>query len=369
MARNTADGDGRRTFLKTATLGAAAAAAGTRARAEAAKPGNPLKIGAMGAQSSFTSYSWSDLMEGTMPGNNPQRGAFDTSFLNMDVTHVWDKDFAKAKEYADRLNAKAVQNYDDMVGEVDGVIFGGMNEVPWYPELAEPYLKAGTPLYLSRPFAYSMNAIDRIIEMAKENDTPLLCTAKFEHYNEVAALRKKAEDIGTIRLVHATVNSRDFPMHFHIFFMMMQVLGMDVKEISVITDGSNRNKYCQVTFLFNEREDQPPYLCTIHGVSNQDQFTVDIFGSEYTVSTNMLRSPDWRDSLLFRYAPQVIAMQRCFEGEMFESYESIRKKTELWLTAYYSMTVMNGAPVAVGTVPSDWEGPHLTPDWLDGSMF
>ena len=45
MAQNNTGGDGRRTFLKTATLGAAAAATGTRARAEAAKPGRPLKIG------------------------------------------------------------------------------------------------------------------------------------------------------------------------------------------------------------------------------------------------------------------------------------------------------------------------------------
>ncbi len=370
MAVSDSHGAGRRSFLKTAALGTAAAAASQTARAAVSKPGTPLRIGVMGVTDSFISYSWSDIMEGTMPGNNPRAGSFGTSLLNMDITQVWDKDFAAAQKYAERLGATAVKNYDDMVGKVDGVIFGGMNEVPWYPQLAEPYLKAGTPLYLSRPFAYNMKAIDRIIEMAKATNTPILATAKYEHYNEIPALRSKIGDIAVVNMVHATGNSRDFPMHFHIMFMMLQILGMDVEEVSLVTDGLARNKYSQVTLLYPGNEKQPPFLCTINGIGNdKDQFTVTVFGDKYNVETNMIRSPNWRDSLLFRYAPQVIEMQRTFEGNLFEPYENIRKKTAVWLAAYYSHAERGGAPVKVSEVPYDWEGPLLTPNWLDPAMF
>ena len=68
----------------------------------------------------------------------------------------------------------------------------------------------------------------------------------------------------------------------------------------------------------------------------------------------MLRGYDWEYMLLHRYAPQVIDMQRTFEGRNYEPYDTVRKKTEIFLTAYYSHLERGGAPVDVGTVPADW---------------
>lgn len=354
--------------MKTAAAaGAASFAAGTAQAAPKAR--RPLRIGAMGVKPSFTSYSWSDLMNTGKAPNNPKRGGFDTTFLNMEITHVWDRDFSVAEEYANRLEAQAVKTYDGMVGDVDGVIFGGMNEVPWYKQLARPYLEAGTPIYFSRPFAYSMQDIDEILDLAAKHNTPILCTAKFEHYNEVPALRQKVEQMDTVKLVHATVNARDWPMHFHIMFMLMQVLGFDVREVSLVTDGIKRNSYCQYSMLYNGRDENNPFLCTVNSVTNKDHFEVTVYGDTYTVETNFLRSPDWRDMLLFRYAPQVIAMQRTFEGELFEPLDNIRKKTELFLTGYYSHLKRGGAPVNVGGLPAGWVAPYPEPGWIDESIF
>ncbi len=369
MHNNKAQSIERRDFLKTTAVAGAVALASPEYTKAASYPNRRLRIGAMGAKNSFTSYCWSDIIDPEKPANNESSGTFGTQFLNMDITHIWDVDFEAAKRYADRLGATAVKDYDGMVGKVDGLIFGGMDEVPWYKYLARPYLEAGTPMYLSRPFAYCMRDIDDILELAAKHNTPILCTAKYEHYNEAPALKSKLKDIGVIKLVHATGNSSDFPMHFHIMFMMMQILGYDIKEVSVLTDGIKRNTYCQVTFLYKGWEKQPDFLCSIHSVSNRDQFTINMFGQRHTITTNMVRSPEWRDSLLFRYAPQVIAMQRTFDGEMFEPLENIRKKTEIWLTGYYSHLERGGAPVEVGILPSDWRAPYPVPDLIDESMF
>ncbi len=359
----------RRGFLKTAAFAGAASLASSGYANAASDPNRRLRVGAMGVKDSFTSYGWSDIIDPEKPANSEKRGTFDTQLLNMDITHVWDVDFEAAKKYADRLGATAVKDYDGMVGKVDGIIFGGMNEVPWYKYLARPYLEAGIPMYLSRPFAYCMRDIDEILELAAKHNTPILCTAKDEHFHEVPALKSKLKDLGVIKLVHATGNANDFPMHFHIMFMMMQILGYDIKEASVITDGNKGNSYCQVTFLYNEWDGQPDFLCSIHGVYNREQFTINMFGERYTVTTNMVRSPEWRDRLLFQFAPLLIAIQRTFYGELFEPMDNIRKKTEIWLTAYYSHLERGGAPVEVGSLSPDWRAPYPVPDLIDESMF
>ena len=367
------ENSGRRTFLKSAAAASTLALTGTGlASAQDSPSGSPsgkLRVGVMGVVNSFTSWSWSDLMESDKEGNEPHGESFQTPLLGMDITHVWDLDHAAAQKYARRLDAKAVRGYDDMVGHVDGVIFGVLDDVPWYKYLARPYLEAGIPTYLSRPFAYNLRDIDEILEMAGRHNTPLLATAKFEHYNEVPALRRKVEQLGRMRLAHATGNASDWPMHFHIMFMMMQIFGYDVEQVSLITDGIQRNRYCQMTLLYKGDSDGAPFLCTIHGVPNQDQLSVTLFGDTLTVTTNMLRSPEWRDSLLFRYAPQVIAIQRTFHGELFEPLDNIREKTRVWLAAYKSHLEHAGAAIDVGGLSPDWRAPYPQPDRIDLSMF
>jgi len=158
-------------------------------------------------------------------------------------------------------------------------------------------------------------------------------------------------------------------VHFHTQFMLLQIFGFDVDSVSVITDGDMKNTYLQETYVFKGWEGQPPFICALQGVANKDSFSITVMGTENTVSACMVRSPSWQDSLLYRYAPQVIAMQRTFEGTLFEPLENIRKKTEIFLTGYYSYQEKGGAPVKVGTVSPDWKPPLVKPDWIDESMF
>ena len=361
---------GRRVFMKSVAFGGAALLAKENRVESAPLLSRKLRIGAMGVgEYSFMSYCWSDIIEPDKEANNPKRRTIGTPFLNMDITHVWDVNPESARKFADRMGATVVKNYDDMVGKVDGIILGGFYEVPWQHKLARPYIEAGIPTYLSRPFAYSLRDIDEILDCAAKHNTPILATAKFEHYNEAPALKSKLKNIGRINCVHATCNTRDYPIHFHLQFMILKILGYDVRQVSVITDDDLRNNYLQNTFLFNGWEDQPPFVCSLQGASNQDSFTITVVGSEATVSASMLRSPDWQDSLLFRYAPQVIDMQRTFEGKLYEPLDNIRKKTAIFLAGYRSYLELGGAPVDVATLPVDWRARPIKPDWIDESMF
>jgi len=356
--------------MKSAALaGAASLAAGENAAA-APEAERRLRIGTIGVgQYSFTTYCWSDIIEPGREANNPKRGTFGTQFLNMDFTHVWDVNPESAQKFADRMGATAVKRYDDMVGRVDGVLFGGLFEVPWQHRLARPYVEAGIPVYLSRPFAHCLRDIDEILDCAAKHNTPILATAKFEHYKEAPALKNKLKRIGPIRCVQATCNTRDYPIHFHLQFMMLKILGYDVEKVSLITDDDRRNNYLLETCLFKGWENQPPFTCAMQGCANPDSFTITIFGSEATVGASMVRSPHWQDSLLFRYAPQVIEMQRTFEGNLYEPLDNIRKKTAVFLAGYKSFLEHGGAPVDVASLPVDWKARPFEPNWIDESIF
>ena len=362
--------ENRRTFLKSAAMtGAAAVAAGSTANAAPA-PDRRLKIGAMGVGTySFMTYCWSDIIEPEAEPNSPQRGNFGMPFLNMDITHVWDVNPEAAKKFADRMGATVVKNYDDMAGKVDGVIQGGLYEVPWQHKLARPYIEAGTPIYLGRPFAYRLRDIDELLELAAKHGTPIMATAKFEHYNEAPALKKKLEKIGRILCVQATCNTPDYPVHFHLQFMMLKVLGYDVGKVSVIADNDMKANYMQSTYVFNGEGDQTPYACVMQGCRNDDSFTVTIYGTDGTAEARMVRSPNWQDSLLFRYAPQIVDMQRTFMGKNYEPLDNIRKKTAVFLAGYKSYSEHNGAAVDVASLPLDWTAPLPQPGWIDESMF
>ena len=362
--------NGRRSFMKSAMFTGAAALSGTSANAiQSPDPDKRLKIGVIGiGDYSFMTYCWSDIIEGTSEANS-KHGNFGTPFLNMDITHVWDVNTEAAADFARRMNAEVVKTYDGMVGKIDGLIFAGFYEVPWQHRLARPYIEAGIPVYLSRPFAYRLRDIDTVLDLAAKHNTPILATAKHEHYNEAPSLKKKLSHIGPIQCVHATCWSADYPVHFHTMYMLLRIFGYDVNSVSVIMDSDFKTTYLQDTYIFKGWENQPPFTCTLSKVQNEDSFSVTIVGKEDTVSATMLRSPDWRDSLLFRYAPQVIAMQRTFYGEQFEPLDNIRKKTEIFLTGYYSHLEANGAPVPIGTVSPDWMAPPVKPDWISESIF
>ncbi len=344
----------RRSFItKGAAVGAASLFAGKKAEA-APDMSRKLKIGVIGVDStSFMTYCWADIIEGTKTGS--RSGNFGMPFLNMEITQVWDKDPKAAQDFANRLSIPVAKKYDEMLGKIDGIIFAGMDDVRHMKTLAKPYLEAGVPTYLSRPFAYSLRDIDDILESAAKGNTPIIATAKFEHYKEVPALQSKIKNVGRIAMVQVDASSSDFPMHLHVQFMMLKMLGYDVKQVSLIADNDFKANYIQESYIYPGNDTQPPYICTINGGRITDAFHVRIVGNTGIEEASFLRGYDWQEyGLLHRYAPQVIDMQRTFYGKNYEPYDIVRKKTEIFLTAYYSYLERGGAPVDVGTVPVDW---------------
>jgi len=370
VSRNFRGEPTRRDFITASTATAAAVAAGLSSDSASAqtKSSRKLRIGAFCVgDGSFWPYSWGDIL--TTTGKPFNVSTLGTRALNMEVAYVWDINQKEAEKFAVQIGAKAVSRYDEMVGLVDGVAFGGFYEIPWQYRLARPYIEVGIPTYLGRPFAYSLRDIDTLLDLAGKHNTPIMATDIYEHLYGVHTLRGKIKNVGKIESVSGTCLTNDYPMRFHTLYMAAKIFGFDIQKVSLFTDDPNNSKYCVVTLLFKGSGDQPPFPCSMSMSLTGDLYSFTVSGTTGIETERLPQFPFRYDDLLVHHMPKLLDMQRTFEGKNYEPLDIIRKKTELFLTGFYSASERGGAPVDVGKVPVDWHVRPARPDWVNESVF
>ena len=369
--KNSEQTTARRSFIKQAGITGAVSLASGLAAPSFAAPVNKnrkLRIGALAVGDfSFWSYTWGDIL--SPYGTTINKDSLGTDLFNMEITHVWDVNPEAAQSFASKVGATAVKRYDDMVGKVDAVAFGGYYEVPWQNKLARPYIEAGIPTYLSRPFSYSLSDVDELLDTAAKHSTPVMATDVYEHLYAATTLKKQIRNVGEVECVHGTCLTHEYPALFHTPYLMFKVFGYDINKVSIITDNPNESTYLVGTYLYKGRENQPSFPATLTMTPRGDLYSMTITGTTGTESSRLPVFENWQDDLLIHHVPMLVAMQRTFEGKLFEPYDNIRKKTELFLTGFYSAAERGGAPVTVGTVPADWRAKPIKPDWIDETMF
>ncbi|MHB9030771.1 MAG: Gfo/Idh/MocA family oxidoreductase [Candidatus Latescibacterota bacterium] len=350
----------RRSFLGKAAVaaGAAAAASGGVKPAEAqAQSARKIKVGIFGA-GEYTFWTlWADFLS--------DKGSAGTALLNMEISHIWDVDPKKAQDFASKFGGTVVKRYDEMVGKVDGVACGGLYEVPWQHRLFRPYLEAGMPVYLSRPWSNRLRDLDEMLELAAKHNAAIIATAAYEHYDDANCLQARLKNVGTIKNVTATCGGGDFP-HFHIQHMMTKVLGYNVEKVSLLSDNLMKCAYLQETYLYPAVEKQPPFICGMYSAPGPFVYRITVTGTNGVEIVSMPGNANY----FVRFAPQVMDIQKTFATRKnYQPLDAVRKKFEIWLAANYSHETRGGAPVAVGSVPADW-GPQLVrPDFMNEAMF
>ena len=256
-----------------------------------------------------------------------------------------------------------MKKYDGMLGKVDGVVNGDLYNVPWQHKLLRPYIEAGVPVYLSRPWSSRLKDMDFMLDLAAKHNTPVCASATYEHYNEADNFKPRLKNVGEIEAVFATCGAGDRP-HFHIPYMMMKILGYNVEEVSLMTNDPKKPQYLQATYIYSASENQPPFALTMHG-SRAYVFSFTIVGKQGTERADMPGGSSW----YYRFVPQLVDIQKTMEGANYQPFDIVRKKFECVITEYYSHYERGGAPVKLGTVPQDWQLPPWKPGWYDDSDF
>jgi hypothetical protein len=383
----------RRLFTRKAAFSSALAASLSRnARAaEVAQPSTDLiRVGAVAlGDASHNENIWPAMI------NAGRRDKWPTRTTRMLITHAWDSKPEVTEHFARTYGCEPVKRYDDMVGKVDAMIFGGFYEVKWWPELVRPYLEAGIPCFINRPFAYSMKAAKDIVATARKYNTPILCTDEREYTKEAVVGRNVVEKLlrdGKTILGGNSQNAtvREYPMHaVHGLYYTLAMFGTDVEHVSYQADGwwnkvtpstDSPMNYGLLSLQFRGVDipgigtQEEPFLVSQLQLSrgNVSWANMRIFhdGGWTDVDQRSAHGGVMKAGDYFTFFPTVVAMQRMFETrEMPWSYDYILQKTKIFIAGFKSHLEHDGAMIRVDDLPDDWEAPSPYPDWIDESIF
>lgn len=293
-----------------------------------------------------------------------------TRLTGMVMTRVWDKDPQVAAAFTKKYGCRAVRRFDDMAGKVDGVILSDFISAHSFYELARPYLEAGTPIFINRPFAYSMRRAKMITDLSRKTGTPIMCGDTHEYVKEVNIVRDRVKEMEPLMGVHATNSMSDYPSHgIHGIYWLHACLGGGVRAVSYITpDWRTPNGLCVLEYGPRVKDGQVFYAGLHQIVPTATNASITLYGrqSRSFRLDFMWEKSEW-DRMVLMFLQPVLAMQKMFEtGVMPESHDLILDKTRVFLAGFYSAAEKGGAPVKVDELPEEWTAPGPGADWGKG---
>jgi predicted dehydrogenase len=196
------------TNSKAAVVGVIMASAIKKAESQTPKPKvipDFLRIGCLNVVSYSHLRVWASLI-------NPRQGKKDIPFSNMRITHCWEMEYEKAQQFAKEYGCESVKNFDDMLGKVDCIIGGGYYDHPWNHMIHAPYLEAGLPNLINCPFANSLAKAQKMIDMSKKYNAPILVPSAVE-WNSANLSAKQRASGKNIICYNATNSYDDYPTH------------------------------------------------------------------------------------------------------------------------------------------------------------
>ena len=189
----------RRSFLKKISQGAAvsslalsqtpALAAGIFSeKPEALKD---IRIGIIGAENSHT-RGFGKLFN------------IDKSFPGVSVEYVWGETEAFAKDAMERgAIPNMVKDPKEMMGKIDALIVDHRH-AKYHLAAAEPFVKAGIPTFIDKPFCYRTEAGAAFLAMAREVGTPVTSYSSIAHSEATFDIRQQLQEIESINQIIRT---------------------------------------------------------------------------------------------------------------------------------------------------------------------
>ena len=321
----------------------------------------PFRVGFLNVDS----YSHMPLWA---PHINPRAGQKDTPFTGMRITHCWDIEYDKAQAIAATYGCTAVKNFDDMLGKVDGIISGGYYNHPWNHILHEPYLEAGLPNLINRPFANSLAKAQQMVELAQKSGATILAPSSHEHNDAISRAKAWASDKQVVCYT-ATNSFDDYPTHgIHGVYMVCKAIAEAGNSVvSVAYRADSWHSPPGVITLEHVDDNGRQFYGTLHQVSGSwgtvQIHTQEAYGGEnFRIHTGTGYPYDKTEIWL----PTIWAFQNmALHNEMPQTFEQILDKTNVFLAGWKSVLENEGKPVKLTDVDEAWTAPAELPNHPD----
>ena len=214
-----------------------------------------LKLGVIGmSEGNGHPYSWSAIFNGYNPAYmkdcpfpaipdylSKQKFPDDSLWHLGEVTHVWAQDKKISEHIAASSNiANVVNILEDMIGNVDAVLLARDDAENHY-EMALPFLKAGTPIFIDKPLAIKISEAENIWAAQKFSNQVFSCSS-LRYAKELLLTEEERESIGEIKLVEGSVMKKWETYGIHVLEPLIAQLPNRGKLIEVKSFGSGYQK-------------------------------------------------------------------------------------------------------------------------------
>lgn len=177
-----------------------------------------LKLGIIGmSEGNGHPYSWSAIFNGYNPSEMAKcpfpvipeylaKESFPDNFLTEygEVTHIWTQDLNISRNIAKAaLISNICNSLEDMIGHVDAVLLARDDAENHY-EYAKPFLQAGLPIYIDKPFATNRKDAERLWQLESNENQIFSCSA-LQFAKEFQSDKLDMNALGEIKSVLATI--------------------------------------------------------------------------------------------------------------------------------------------------------------------
>ena len=230
--------DTRRSFIKKigkSSILAPAVLSATSAFsvASAKEQTKAVRIGIIGAENSHTvGYGKMFNIEKKFPG--------------VEVKYVWGETEEFARTAMEKGGIPAmVKDPAEMLGKIDALIVDHRHG-KYHLEAATPFIKAGIPTFIDKPFCYRVEEGKKFLALAKKLGTPVSSYSGFACSEETLDIKEQLESLGPINHLVSfgpvDINSVWGGVFFygiHLVEPLMVLFGEDITKVRVTRNGNN----------------------------------------------------------------------------------------------------------------------------------
>lgn len=235
----------RRQFLQDLSGGLAVTAlsiaAGKQTHAAIAQePAKKIRIGIIGAENSHT-IGYGQIFNR------------DRSFPGCEVVGVWGETEAFAQKAAAQGHIPwIVKDPAEFKGRIDALIVDHRH-AKYHLEAAWPFVEAGIPTFIDKPFCYRVDEGRKFLAMAQAKRTPVSSFSTAARGEAIDDLKKQVKELKAVQHIissgHCDVDSPYGGVFFygvHQVQRLMEIFGEDVTRVRV----SRQGKDASATLLF-----------------------------------------------------------------------------------------------------------------------
>ncbi|NQU51645.1 MAG: Gfo/Idh/MocA family oxidoreductase [Bacteroidetes bacterium] len=231
----------RRTFIKTIGSGVTVSAIVPGILANSFSEEKNIRIGIIGAENSHTA-GYGKMFN------------IDKKFPGAEVKYVW----GETDEFAKKVMEKGgipnkVKDPREMLGKIDALIVDHRHP-KYHLEAATPFVKAGIPTFVDKPFCYRAAEGKEFLEMARQVGTPVSSYSSIAQSNATFDLKEQVKSMDKIIQVVRTgtvdLDSKYGGVFFygvHIVQPLMFMFGEDIERVKIARNGKYGNASLQFT--------------------------------------------------------------------------------------------------------------------------